>query len=75
MSNLQIIVNIVLVSCRILMGWLIIYSGALLVRGEGGLATGHFDSVFTGVFVILLGFICIVGAFFPVIFNNRRDQN
>lgn len=40
-------------------GGLMIYSGVQLLRGEGLLSDSQFDSVMTGIFVVVLGIYCI----------------
>jgi hypothetical protein len=59
MSAAGKVFELVVMLCRAIVGGLMIYSGVQLLRGEGLLSDSQFDSVMTGVFVVVLGIYCI----------------
>lgn len=71
MSTFARLVAVLLALCRIGMGGVIMYAGFMLFRGEGLLAGSPFDSRLTGIFVILLGLSCILGAIVPSLFGGQ----
>ncbi len=59
MSAAGKIVSALLMVGRACVGGAMIYSGAQLLRGDGLLSNSQFDSIMTGIFILLLGVYCI----------------
>lgn len=58
---------------RLVVGVTIVYSGSQLIRGDGLLSHSQFDSIITGVFIILLGAYCIFVSVLAV-FMEHTDK-
>lgn len=74
MSAAEKYFNVLLMLCRVCIGCVMIYSGVQLLRGEGLLSYSQFDSVITGMFVILLGAYCVVSSVFVRIFEKFQQR-
>lgn len=74
MSVAESVVNMLLMVLRTCVGSAMIYSGVQLVRGEGLLSGSEFDSIMTGIFVILLGFNCVFLAFFKKLTDTTEHR-
>lgn len=59
MSVAESVLSVLLIVLRACVGFAMIYSGVELIRGEGLLSGSQFDSVMTGLFVIVIGLYCI----------------
>lgn len=60
MAVAGIIINLLQLFLRVTIGGAMVYAGCELLSGTSLLSGTQFDSLITGIFVILLGFYCIL---------------
>lgn len=75
MSAAGKIIQILVAVGRACVGGVIIYTGAQLLRGEGLLSGSEFDSIITGVFVILLGVYSIFSGVVIQLYDYISKKN
>lgn len=75
MTPLERKIGWIFFACRVVVGLLVCYAGLELVRGNSLLTGSGFDSLTTGLFVMLLGCYVILASLWNVVHGNGPEPS